>query len=494
MIGYRVPARLVALVLLALAPELASPGRAAETPTGATRLTIYSQDFALVAETRRLTLPRGAGTVELPDIPALLDPDSVVLRDPAGGAGFRVLTQSFRAQPINQEEMLRRSEGTTLRFVTTNPATGRSEIVSGLLRRAPGGSPSAGGWSAVVEIDGAVRFSLPGEPLFDGIPAGARLRPTLEWEVQSDRGGERDLDLTYSTAGLGWDASYTVVLPEKGDRFDLVGRIGLTNRTGRTWRDARVRLLAGDLARAPKVRQRQAMMARADMMMVAAAPEADVATAQAFDEYHLYSLPKLVTVEDGSTTHVMLVRADGVRADRQYVYDSLGLPDYFGQVQNDPSFGIQTGGRVTARIEFANRKDSGLGMPLPAGSVRIERLDDEGHRVLVGEPAIGHTPADEIVRLELGAAFDLVGERKQTEFRVEESRRQSEEAFEIRLRNRRTEPVTIQVVERLVRWAAWKVLVSSDPFQKKDARTIEFAVLVPPGGEKVVTYRVRYTW
>ena len=492
MIAHR--ARSWLLALIALVAGIVSPVGAAEPPAGATRLTIYSQDFALVAERRRLTVPRGGGTIEIPDVPALLDPDSVMLRDPAGGDGFRVLTQSFRAMPIGQDEMLRRSEGKTLRFVTTNPATGRTETVSGILRRAPGGSQAAGHWSAIVEVDGAVRFSLPGEPLFDGLPAGARLRPTLEWEVQSDRAGDRDLDLTYATAGLGWDATYTVVLPEKGDRFDLTGRIGVTNRTGRTWRDARVRLLAGDIARAPQAMQRQRLMEQADMKMSAAAPEPGFVSGQAFDEYHLYSLPNPLTVEDGSTTHVMLVRAEGVRADRQYLYDSLGLPEYFGMVQNDPSFGTQTGGRVTARIEFANKKDAGLGVPLPAGRVRIERVDDAGHRVLVGEPAIGHTPIDETVRLDLGTAFDLVGERKQTDFRVEEKGRQSEEAFEIRLRNRRTEAVTIRVVERLVRWATWKVLVSSDPFQKKDARTIEFTVPVPPGSEKVVTYRVRYTW
>lgn len=492
MIAHRSLSWLVAMI--ALVPGIVSPVGAADPSPGATRLTIYSQNFALVAERRRLAVPRGGGTIEIPDVPALLDPDSVMLRDPAGGDGFRVLTQSFRAMPIGQDEMLRRSEGKTLRFVTTNPATGRTETVNGILRRAPGGSQAAGHWSAIVEVDGAVRFSLPGEPLFDGLPAEARLRPTLEWEVQSDRAGNRELDLTYATAGLGWDATYTMVLPEKGDRFDLIGRIGVTNRTGRTWRDARVRLLAGDIARAPQALQRQALMERADMKMAAAAPEPGFVSGQAFDEYHLYSLPNPVTVEDGSTTHVMLVRADGVRADRQYLFDGLGLPDYFGMVQNDPSFGTQPGGRVTARIEFANRKDAGLGVPLPAGRVRIERVDDAGHRVLVGEPAIGHTPIDETVRLDLGTAFDLVGERKQTDFRVEEKGRQSEEAFEIRLRNRRTEPVTIRVVERLVRWATWKVLVSSDPFQKKDARTIEFVVPVPPGGEKVVTYRVRYTW
>jgi hypothetical protein len=415
-----------------------------------------------------------------------------VLRDPAGGDGFRILAQSFRANPIGQEEMLRRSEEKTLRFVVSNPATGRAEIVSGILRRAPGGSPEAGSWSPIVEVDGAVRFSLPGEPLFDALPATASMRPTLAWEVESDRAGDRDLELAYATAGLGWEATYTLVLPEKGDRLDLTGRIALANRTGRAWRDARVRLLAGDLARAPK--GPQPMRMRAEMMVPAAASEGDLPAARAFDEYHLYSLPRPVTVEDGSTAHFLLVRAEGVRVERQYRFDGLGLPEYFGLVQNDPSFGTGSGGRVTARIEFANRKEAGLGRPLPAGRVRVERVDDEGHHVLLGEPAIGHTPADETVRLDLGAAFDLVGERKQTDFRVDDKGRQSEEGFEIRLRNRRGEAVTIRAIEHLVRWASWKVLASSQPFEKKDARTIEFAVPVPAGGETVVTYRVRYTW
>lgn len=485
--------RILALVSAAAAAVLAVAGPFA-AEEARPRLTIYNQGFALLSETRSLALEEGVNEVSLTGVTALLEPGSVVLRDPRDPEGIRVLDQAYRAEPLSQEDLLRRHEGRTLQFQRLNPATGALEARAGKLIRsgqAPGAAGQAATYAPIVEVDGKIQFSLPGEPVFDRLPPDTALKPMLLWHLWVARAGKRDLDLSYSTGGLTWQATYNVLLPEKGDRIDLVGWVSLENRSGTSFMDAAVRLMAGDVRRVEMDYGRIRVEA-----MAVAAPEAPgpQVTERAFDEYHLYTLNRPVTLADGQTTQAEFCRAGGVPATRFNVYDGAQVGGYFGYVQNDPAYGTRSVAGVRATLEFANAKDSGLGLPLPAGTMRVYRADPDGQRALVGESRIGHTPADETIRIELGNAFDLVGERKQTDFRVDQARETAEEAFEIRLRNRRKEAVEIRVMERLYRWATWRILASSDPYDRKDARTIEFRVKVPPGGEKVITYQVRYSW
>jgi hypothetical protein len=441
------------------------------------RLTVYNQDYAIVTENRTLTLERGLQDLRIEDLPALLQPDSVILRDPSDAAGLRVVTQSFRSRALGIEEMLRRSEGKTLRFQVRNPATGKVETQTARLLRA-GGRPAAGGEdSPVVETaDGTILFSLPGEPVFDRLPPDAALGPHLLWRVETAKAGPRPLELSYATGGLSWSATYNAVLPERGDRLDLAGWVNVENRSGAAFRDARVRLLAGQVNRAMPAPKPLHVLGRNFMdtaAMEAAPPEV---SARPLDEYHLYTLERPVTLEDGQSTQVEFRRAAAVPATRFYVYDGAASP------------------AVRASLEFANRKDAGLGVPLPAGVLRVFREDRDGSRTLVGEAAIGHLPADETVRAEIGAAFDLVGERKAIDTRLVADRERAEEAYEIKLKNRRKDEVEIRVVERMPRGPNWRILEASDPHDRKDAATIEFRVKVPAGAERTVTYRVRYTW
>jgi hypothetical protein len=464
------PAAAVAAALLAgsAAPAADAPG---------VRLTIYNQDFAVVTETRTLALERGENALRIADVTGLLQPDSVVLRDPADPDGVRVLSQAYRPQAIGVAEMLRRHEGKTLRFQTTNPATGAVETRSARLIRA-GGWPAAGdGAVPIVETaDGRIQFSLPGEPVFDGLPADAALKPHLAWTLAAARGGKRDLELSYATGGLSWSATYNAVLAPDGARLDLVGWVSVENRSGASFREARVRLLAGQVSRAAPRPIGPPIVARSAAPLIPSEGMAPGVTEQAFDEYHLYALERPLTLEDGQSTQVEFRRAAGVPATRFHVYDGARAP------------------AVRATVEFVNAGEAGLGVPLPAGLLRVFRAAADGSRELVGETAIRHLPADETVRAEIGAAFDLVGERRPVEAATIRDREKAEETWEIKLRNRRKEAVEIRVVEHLDRGGTWRVLESSDPFERKDARTIEFRVGVPAGGEKIVTYRVRYTW
>jgi hypothetical protein len=231
------------------------------------------------------------------------------------------------------------------------------------------------------------------------------------------------------------------------------------------------------------------------MVMQAMAADAAV-TEKAFDEFHLYTLPRPVTLRDRETKQVEFMRATGVRAPVIYVYDGAGQWGRFGGAMNrDPGYGAQGNRKVAVMREFKNSEANRLGLPLPKGKLRFYRRDDADGRIeFTGENELDHTPRNELIRVKTGDAFDVVGERVRVNFNGSNRQDFAEEDFEIRLRNRKTEPVTVRVVEHLYRWSNWSITAKSRDFVKKDAQTIEFEVPVPADSEQVVTYRVRYEW
>ncbi len=491
-------------IVVIVAAALATPTRAALAAGAgeageAVQITIYNQDFALVRQVRLLRLKEGENEVRVGGVPSLLEADSVVLRDRQDPKGLRVLEQRYSGDTLSQASLLRRSEGKTVSFQTINPATGRKEIVSGKVIRSgygPPGSAGQGAASPIIEVDGKIQFSLPGEPVFEPPGPDAPLDPQLFWNLWSDRAGERSVELSYLTGGMGWQATYNAVTTGTGVRLDLTGWITLTNGSGAEFADARVKLMAGEVNRA-----QQAPRARALMMEAAAAaplPGPAEVTEKTFDDYHLYTLPRPVTIAGQGTQQFELCRGGDVPAERLYVYDGSERAIYAGwtpeMARTRPDYGTESNTRVTSMLEFTNGRTSGLGIPLPAGLLRVYRADEDGSRELVGESAIGPVAADEKVRVSLGGAFDLAGERRQTNYRVDTTRQNADESFEIRLRNHKKETIDVRVVEHLARWSAWKMVDSSDPYLATDARTIEFRAKIPPDGEKVITYHVRYSW
>ncbi|HEU4403037.1 MAG TPA: DUF4139 domain-containing protein [Candidatus Polarisedimenticolia bacterium] len=504
--------RLVAPWLVAVALPLAAAGaRAAEAP----QITIYNQNFALVKDIRPLTLKEGVNEVRVTDVTALLEPDSVILRDPKDPKGIQILEQNYEGDPLSEGFLLRQYEGKTLQFQWMNPATGKPEIRTGRVIRSGyvphqaawqtfGGEymarqqaiMSGGGSSPIVEVDGKIQFNLPGQPLFDALGADAILKPTILWKLWSDHGGARDVEMSYITGGMRWEATYNLVAPEKGDRFDLVGWVTLDNESGSEFKEAQVKLMAGEVNKIqPGVPLSSGM--RLEMMAKSEDLGRQV-TEKAFDEYHLYTLQRPTTLKDREIKQVEFCRGSEVPGARLYVYDGAQVAAYGGwdplTIRNNPEYGTQSNTKVFTMIEFTNSKAAGLGMPLPKGTLKIYRADADGRREFIGENAIDHTPADEKVRVYLGNAFDLVGERKQTAYQVDSSKKTADEAFEIKVRNHKKEAVEVRVVEHLYRWTNWKIQFESDPHLKTDAQTVEFRVKVPPDGEKVITYRAHYSW
>ncbi len=469
-------------------------------------LTIYNQNFAVVRDTVPLDLKAGVNDVSYSDATAHVEPDSVILRDPSGRHAVDILEQNYRNDPVSQDLLLSLFEGKTIGFEISPDKIVEGKIIrSGYVPHYPAMDSfgdeyqqqqmtlASEAGQAIVEVDGKAQFGLPGKPLFPDLGNDTILKPTLNWLIESDDAARFDAEISYITGGFSWQADYNLVSPENGDTVDLVGWVTLDNQSGKAFENAKIKLMAGEVNRVQPPRPIFAHESVGGM-----APFTPPVSEKAFDEYHLYTLDRPTTLRDRETKQVEFVHAEGVQSKTIYIYDGADLSQYQDwdpeTIRENPDYGTQSNRKIWVTREFVNSKTNHLGMPLPAGKVRFYRRDSDGQLEFVGEDQIDHTPADETIRLKTGNAFDLVGERRRTNFRVDTNNHRADESFEIKLRNHKTEAVEIRVVEHLYRWNNWDITSFSDPFTKTDARTIEFRAQVEPNAEKVVTYTVHYSW
>jgi hypothetical protein len=350
----------------------------------------------------------------------------------------------------------------------------------------------------IIEVNGQLRFSLPGTPVFPRLTDDSILKPRLEWLLATDKAGRFPAELSYVTGGMSWQADYNIVAPEKGDLVDIVGWVTMDNQTGRTFENARIKLMAGDVN---KIQQGMAGQVAKQMVY---SPAADMVgpqvTEKAFDEYHLYTLERSTTLRDRETKQVEFIRAASVTTKQVYIYDGAKIDAnrYNGwnweNIRNDHSYGTESNPKIWVMREFVNSQANHLGMPLPKGRVRFYRRDDDGQVEFTGENTIDHTPKDETIRIYTGNSFDLSGERHRTNYTVENKNNAATETFEIKVRNHKKEPMEVRVVEHLYRGKNWEIVTKSDDYKKKDSQTIEFPVTIAPDGEKTITYTAHYTW
>ncbi len=314
------------------------------------------------------------------------------------------------------------------------------------------------------------------------------LKPTLVWTIQTDRAGALDAELAYVSGGFNWNADYNLVAGDSS-ALDIIGWVTMENRSGKEFENARVKLMAGDVNKIQPPTQRL-VFASAQAIAMGGISGGPPVTEKTFDEYHLYTLQRPVTIHDRETKQVEFVRAAGVKSDVIYIYDGAKIDTsrYQGwnpdSIRNTSDYGTQSNPKVWVMREFVNSDANHLGMPLPKGRVRFYRRDTDGQLEFTGEDTIDHTPKDEKIRVFTGAAFDLTGERKRTIFQNDMGRRIMDEAFEIKVRNHKKEPVEVRVVEHLYRGATWDISTSSMPFTKTDSQTIEFHVPLQPDEEK----------
>jgi hypothetical protein len=493
----------------------ACSGCFAADETSQPSLTIYNQDFAVVREVLPLDLKAGVNSVKVNDITMHLEPDSVILRDPTGKHSLQVLEQNYRADSVSQQLMLSLFEGKTIDFQLNGEA---GPIVPGKIIRSgyvpqdyigvnrygqqyfqSQGYAQDGRNDPLIEVNGKLRFGLPGLPLFPALGDDSILKPTLLWLLSSDKPGKISSEFSYVTGGLTWQADYNIVAAEKGDIVDLVGWVTIDNQSGKSFENAHIKLMAGDVNKIqPPAAARMVAQGAGVGGGIGAGVFTPPVTERAFDEYHLYTLARTTTLLDREIKQVEFIRASGIIAKQVYVYDGAKIDSRYNgwnyeNIRNDHSYGTESNPKVWVMREFVNSDANHLGMPLPKGRLRFYRRDDT-QLEFTGENVIDHTSRDETVRVYTGNAFDVAGERKQTNYTADISRHFADESFEIKIRNHKKEPVNVRVVEHLYRWTNWDISSSSDTYKKTDAQTIEFPVTIAPDQEKVITYTAHYSW
>ncbi len=502
--------RSLAVVLFASTVLFGAVSLFAAEQSASPSITVYNQDFAVVRQELPLQLKSGVNNVVVNDITMHLEPDSVILRDVSGKRPIQVLEQNYRADPVSEQMLLSLFEGKTIDFMINQQIVKGKIIRSGyaphnyMAMRRYGSSYYQQQMSyaqtaqqPIIEVDGQLRFGLPGTPIFPSLADGTILKPTLAWLLSTDQAGPLQAELSYVTGGMTWEADYNIVAPDKGDTVDLVGWVTIDNQTGKTFENARIKLMAGDVSKIQPGQAYDMVAARAEVVFKSmAAPVSE----KVFDEYHLYTLARPTTLHDRETKQVEFIRAASVPAKRVYVYDGVYIDRnrYNGwgweNIRNDQNYGTESNPKVWVMREFMNSETNHLGMPLPKGRLRFYRRNDDGQVEFTGENVIDHTPRDEKVRVYTGNAFDLAGERRRTNYVIDNSKRTLDESFEIKVRNHKNEAVSVRVVEHLYRCLSWNVFENSDSYKKTESQTIEFPVTVAANGEKTITYTAHYTW
>ena len=476
-----------ALALVALVGVSLLSGGQGAAPVAAQdqglELAVYNQNLALVKDVRSLDLSEGLNEVRFADVAALIDPTSVSFRSLTDPEGTSVLEQNYEYDIVGSMKLLSKYVDQEISVVT-----GDGQEYVGTLLSGAGDVilEAADGTITVLKLEQIKEFTFP------ALPEGLITRPTLVWQLSSAAGGNQDVEVTYLTEGINWQANYIVVLADDEQSIDLDGWVTLDNRSGASYEDAKLKLIAGDIHRAPTA----GYAVQKEMELAAPSMAADQAVEErGFFEYHLYDVQRPVTVKDQQTKQIQFATGSDIPAEKFFVYDG-GQYRFTGFYQplDDPGYGTISNEKVMVMLEFTNGEDQGLGIPLPKGTLRVYKKDVDGSSLLIGEDAIDHTPKDEQVRLYIGDAFDIVGERVQTDFQVDYDDDWMEESFEITIRNHKDEDIEIRVVEHLFRWSEWSIEDASHEYEKTDAQTIEFTVPVEANGETVVTYTVLYEW
>jgi len=492
---------LLSLTLFATAQDQPS----SSSRNGAVALTIYNQNFFVARDHLTLDLKPGANHVDFAGVTAHLEPDSVILRD-LTGRPIQILEQSYRNDPVSQELLLSFYEGKTIDFQTQRGdkfLTFPGKIIrSGFvpLTYVNGYPQQVGSTQPIVEVNGVLQFGLPGQPLFPALSDDSILKPTLTWQLATTEAGRSEAEISYVSGGMTWQSDYNLVVSDIAknpsmNSLDLVGWITMQNHSGKTFENARIKLMAGDVSKLQGPLPANAYRLEAKARDMAAA--APVVQEKSFDEFHLYTLERTATLHDNETKQVEFVRATGIQSQRLYIYDGAETGQYYyspDQVRNEPGYGTASNPKVFVMQELKNSEANHLGIALPKGRLRFYRRDTDGSLQFIGENTIDHTPKDEMIRVYTGNAFDIVGERKRTNFHVESNQHWMDESFEIHVRNHKKEAANVRIVEHLYRWNNWKLTDESQTFKKRDAQTIEFPVTVAANGEQVVTYTVHYSW
>ena len=448
--------------------------------------------YALIRDARRMTLQTGIGELRFSDVAKRIDPTTVAFESISDPVGTRVMEQNYQYDLVDNAKLLDRYIGQSISVAQVHGD--KTEQLSGKLLSASGGLILQRDSGEVVTLSSYSNIQFP------ALPGGLISKPTLVWKVASKNGGAQDTRVSYQTQGVTWWSDYNVTMREQAGNcsMDLAAWVTLVNQSGGSYANAQLKLVAGEVNRAPSA----APAAIGYAMKRAAIMEKDEAaqgfTESGLSEYHLYTLGRRTDLPDNSTKQLELFPAVHDVACRKQLVFTAGPEPYkywwSGPIQ-DQGYAATNQGTVGSYLEFDNKEGNHLGVPLPAGRVRVNMANQsDGALEFIGEDVIKHTPRNETLKIKLGNAFDIVGERKQTSFHIDVAAKTIDENFEISVRNRKKEAATVIVREYLYRWSNWEVTAKNHAFTKRDAETIDFPLELAADSEGKITYTVHYSW
>ena len=436
-------------------------------------ITVYNQSFGLVREVRDLNLGSGDVALEFKDVASQIQPETVAIKSLSNPNGLSVLEQNYRYDLLTPAKLLEKYVGKKVRLYRFNEKTGKDESFDAKILSVANGEP-------VYEINGEVTYGFPGRIAFPGVPDNLMAKPTLVWMLSSKQ-AQQKVEATYLTRGLNWKSDYVFVINADDSAGDLTGWVTLTNQSGASYKNAKLKLVAGDVQRVSNVAYDRAPRSYA----AKSAGQSTGFREEGFFEYHLYTLQQPTDVLENEQKQVTLLEAPNAKVQKKLIYfgQQYWYRGRYGEVQKNQKVGVY--------LDIENTAKNGLGMPLPKGIVRVYKADKSGAKQFIGEDSIDHTPVDEKVRIKMGDAFDVVGDRKQMSWRAYGSCT-SESSWEVELRNHKKQAAQVEVFEPI--GGDWTVLEETHPHHKKDAFTFTFDVKVPANGKTKISYRVRVRW
>jgi len=463
----------------------------ASAPTES-ELTVYNGGFALVKQKRSLDLKSGVQSVGIEDVAQMIEANSVGIRSLSAPGSFSVLEQNYQYDLVSPIAILNKAVGQQVTFIRTME-NGTKDVLRGKLLSSPTAMVSQGNGQGnytyngmvIQTADGKILLNPSGEIQVDSLPAGLISKPTLVWLLESEQAGKNDIELSYLTGGMGWSSDYVLSLDKDGKVGDLKGWVTLTNNSGVTFENSKLKLLAGDVYRA----QPQAMNGpRGGARFEMAKAKADMVEEQ-FGDYHLYTLQRPATVRNNEMKQVSLLEGTGIQVTKKLLVDAMF--QYRGYYPNEGVVG--TGDlKPTIYLEVMNTKANKLGMPLPKGTVKVFQTDSSGSLQMLGEDSIDHTPKDEKVSLRVGQAFDIRVVRKRTLFEWIRRGNAARETFQIELRNRKESPETVTVWER--HWGEHKITKQSMEGKWLDNDTLEYVVTLKANEVRTIEYTIETSW
>jgi hypothetical protein len=442
-------------------------------------VTVYTDGFGLVREVRDVSLGTGRVSLEFRDVSSQIEPNTVHVRSLSQGHALSVLEQNYRYDLLSPQKLLQKYEGKKIKLYRWNKETGKDEEYEAEVLSVNDNEP-------VLKIGNEITYGFPARFAFPEVPKNLIAQPSLVWLLDSEE-PKQSLEVTYLTQGFGWSADYVVTVGEEAQgsalsTAELVGWVTLSNNTSTSYENARLKLVAGDVQRVRNALVNGDVTSRSESKKDADKRQFNE---ESFFEYHLYTLDRPTSLLSNEQKQVTLLEGHDIKVRRQLIF--YGASYYYrgsyGQIVANQKVGVY--------LEIKNEEQNHLGIPLPKGTVRVYKADKSGATQFIGEDSIDHTPRDEKLRIKMGESFDVVGDRRQTDFK-QVSTCVDETTWEIALRNHKDVADEILVYEPIE--GDWQILSSSMPYDKKDAHTFTFLAKVPGRGETKLTYRVRVKW